>query len=92
MHHAHLVVTEGVSYRFAQARDGKGSNHSPDPPWPGRSRVLMPGAQLSIGGDHVSTTGEISCPPLGRSRCPVDMLDTAIHDQARPRRQQPQPA
>ncbi len=24
MHHAHLVVTEGDSYRFAQARDGKG--------------------------------------------------------------------
>ena len=24
MHHAHLVVTEGESYRFAQARDGKG--------------------------------------------------------------------
>jgi DNA replication protein DnaC len=24
MHHAHLVVTDGDSYRFAQARDGKG--------------------------------------------------------------------
>jgi DNA replication protein DnaC len=24
MHHAHIVVTEGDSYRFAQARDGKG--------------------------------------------------------------------
>jgi DNA replication protein DnaC len=24
MHHAHVVVTEGDSYRFAQARDGKG--------------------------------------------------------------------
>ncbi len=24
MHHAHIVVTEGESYRFAQARDGKG--------------------------------------------------------------------
>ena len=24
MHHAHLVITEGDSYRFAQARDGKG--------------------------------------------------------------------
>jgi len=24
MHHAHIVITEGDSYRFAQARDGKG--------------------------------------------------------------------
>jgi hypothetical protein len=24
MHHAHVVVTDGDSYRFAQARDGKG--------------------------------------------------------------------
>jgi DNA replication protein DnaC len=24
MHQAHVVVTEGDSYRFAQARDGKG--------------------------------------------------------------------
>lgn len=26
LHHAHVVVTEGDSYRFAQARDGKGVN------------------------------------------------------------------
>ncbi len=51
MHHAHIVVTEGDSYRFAQARDEQGGDTT----------------DLTSWGDLTSVAGENSRPPPGRS-------------------------
>jgi hypothetical protein len=62
LHHAHVVLTEGASYRLAEATAGKGWCRSAD-----RGRR----SAVRRRGDHVSAEMEISCPPKRKSRCPL---------------------
>ena len=60
LHHAHVVLTEGASYRLAEATAGKGVV----------PLGLTPtGDQLSV--HRVRQHGAPGCPPTGRSCCPL---------------------
>src|SRR5690606_15522295 len=69
LHHAHVVITQGDSppAHRSHHRTRRRPPHLTNP---------TRGENLSTRGNPLSTSGEINCPPLGRSHCPLTPRQT----------------